>query len=139
MAAGRSLMAKAWFARVLIIPVIFFNLQCSLVFLLFPERYAASFNLSEQAGIHMLQGLGLLFLMWNIPYLFALADPIKHITSLKESVIMQAIGVIGESILLQSVQAEYLALHASVIRFIIFDGAGLLFLLLALWISLRKT
>jgi hypothetical protein len=133
-----GLHTKAWIARGLIAPVVFFNLECSFAFLIYPELYAPSFNLVDPTGIHMVQGFGLLFLMWNIPYIFALVDPIKHNTSLKEAVIMQAIGVIGESILLQSVKAEYLALHASVIRFIIFDGAGLVLLLIAFWISQRK-
>ena len=85
----------------------------------------------------MIQGLGLLFLMWNIPYLVALLDPLRHSTSLIEAVVMQAIGVTGESLLLLHVPQEYLNLHASVIRFIIFDGSGLVFLLIALFIRKR--
>lgn len=85
----------------------------------------------------MIQGLGLLFLMWNIPYLVALFDPVRHSTSLIEAVVMQTIGVIGESLLLLRVPREYLNLHTSVLRFIIFDGGGLVFLLIALFIRKR--
>ena len=85
----------------------------------------------------MIQGLGLLFLMWNIPYLAALLDPIRHSTSLVEAVIMQAIGVLGESLLLTRVPQEYINLRASVTRFIVFDGGGLVFLLIALFIRKR--
>lgn len=128
---------RIWFARLLITPVIFFNLQCSLVFLITPGRYAASFDLHEPPGLYMIQGLGLLFLMWNIPYLTALIDPIRHTTSLTEAVIMQAIGAFGETILLLNIPTEYQNLQASVIRFIYFDAGGLL-ILLAAWLFRRR-
>jgi len=130
---------RIWIARVLIAPVVFFNLQCSLAFLLTPARYAPSFDLIELPGIYMIQGLGLLFLMWNIPYLVALLNPQKHIISLIESVIMQAIGVTGETILLATVSSDYVMLHASVIRFIVFDASGLILLFIALLICRVKT
>jgi len=124
--------SKSWIIRALIAPVVFFNLQCSFAFLIHPEGYTAGFDLYEPTGTHMIQGLGLLFLMWNIPYLVALLDPIRHSTSLVEAVIMQFIGVGGESLLLLRVPQEYLNLHASVIRFILFDGGGFILLLIAL-------
>lgn len=85
----------------------------------------------------MIQGFGLLFVMWTIPYLVALLDPIKHSASLLEAVLMQAIGVIGESLLLMNVPKTYIHLHASVIRFIIFDGGGLVLLLIAQYIRMK--
>jgi hypothetical protein len=136
-ASGSAVRHQSWLIRAFIAPVVFFNLQCSFEFLVHPERYAAGFDLYEPTGTYLIQGLGLLFLMWNIPYLVALFDPIRHFTSLIEAVIMQAIGVIGESLLLLSVPPAYLNLHASVIRFIIFDGGGLVFLLVALFIRKR--
>ncbi len=129
---------RLWTARVLIAPVVFFNLQCSLAFLLTPARYARSFDLIETTGVYMIQGLGLLFLMWNIPYLVALINPQKYLISLLESAIMQAIGVIGESILITTISSEYVLLRASVSRFIVFDASGLIFLIIALLISQRK-
>ncbi len=128
---------KTWVIRALITPVVFFNLQCSFEFLVHAQRYAPSFDLSETTGAYMIQGLGLLFLMWNIPYLTALIDPIRHATSLTEAVIMQAIGAVGETLLLLNVPAEYHNLHASVTRFIYFDSGGLLFLMSA-WLLRRR-
>jgi hypothetical protein len=136
-ASVTAIKSKSWIIRALIAPVVFFNLQCSYAFLFHPEGYTTGFDLYEPTGTHMIQGLGLLFLMWNIPYLVALLDPIRHTTSLVEAVIMQAIGVIGESLLLLRVPQEYLNLHVSVIRFIVFDGGGFVFLLLALIIRKR--
>lgn len=129
---------RLWSARVLISIVVFFNLQCSLAFLLTPEKYAPSFNLIDLPGIYMIQGLGLLFLMWNVPYLVALFNPQKHFIALIESIIMQAIGVVGESILLTRIPSGYALLHNSVTRFILFDASGLFLLFTALLLSWMK-
>ena len=85
----------------------------------------------------MLRGMGLLFLMWNIPYLVALIHPLRHYVSLVEAVIMQSIGVAGESLLLAALPGQHSQLHASVMRFIYFDGGGLI-LLLAAFILVRR-
>ncbi len=80
----------------------------------------------------MIQGMGLLFVMWNIPYIVALTDPLRHFVSLIEAVVMQGIGVFGETVLLLTLKGEHPQIHASVLRFIFFDGGGLFFLLAAL-------
>jgi hypothetical protein len=136
-APAAALKKKSWIIRALIAPVVFFNLQCSYAFLAHPEGYTAGFDLYEPTGTYMIQGLGILFLMWNIPYLVALIDPLRYSTSLMEAVIMQAIGVLGESLLLTRVPQEYTNLHASVTRFIIFDGGGFAFLLIA-WLIRKR-
>lgn len=119
-------------ARVLIGLVTFFNLQCAFYFLFRPMDYAPGFELSGVPGSSIIQGMGLLFFMWNIPYLFALVNPIKYFTSLLEAVIMQALGVVGETILLRVLTGEHPLIKASVLRFIFFDGAGLILLSIAL-------
>ena len=101
-----------------------------------PQDYAWGFELSGIPGEAMMQGLGLLFLMWNIPYVFALAHPVKNFISLVEAVIMQFIGVAGESLILLRLPGNHPLIASSVSRFIIFDGAGLLALLIALWLIL---
>jgi hypothetical protein len=130
--SAASIKRKSWIIRAFIAPVVFFNLQCSYEFILHAERYAPSFDLYEPTGAYLIQGLGLLFLMWNIPYLVALIDPILHVTSLDEAVIMQAIGAVGETLLLLNVPGSYHNLHAAVTRFIFFDGGGLILLIIAL-------
>src|SRR5512137_977255 len=91
---------RNWAARGLIGLVFFFNVQCALLFLAVPQAYAPSFELSGPVGEGMLRGLGILFLMWNVPYAVALWNPHAHRTSLYEAIAMQAIGVLGETILL---------------------------------------
>jgi len=122
---------KNWLARLLIGLVFFFNVQCAIVFLAVPQQYVASFELSGAPGEGMLRGLGLLFLMWNVPYAVALWNPARQRTSLYEAVAMQAIGVAGETLLLLLFPAGHAAIRESVGRFIVFDGSGLALLLLA--------
>ena len=128
-----SVSQKTWLARLLIGLVFFFNVQCAIAFLAAPQLYAASFELNGPPGEGMLRGLGLLFLMWNVPYAVALWNPARQRTSLYEAIVMQAIGVIGETLLLATFPAGagHAAIGASVGRFIIFDGSGLILLVLA--------
>jgi hypothetical protein len=67
--------------------------------------------------------------MWNIPYLVAIWHPQQNRVSLWEALVMQAVGVIGESLILFSLPAGHVILHASLLRFISFDVAGVVALL----------
>jgi hypothetical protein len=106
-----------------------------------PEIYAPGFELQGESGAAVIQGMGLLFLMWNVPYIVALLNPVRYFISLIEAVTMQAIGVVGESLLLALLRGEHPLIRDSVTRFIFFDGGGLLLLLVALgcvsWIKRR--
>ena len=93
---------RLWLARLLIAYVLVVNLQAAVLFLIQPEAYAPGFELSGAAGEGMLRGMGLLFLMWNVPYAVALSHPLKRRVSLIEALVMQAIGVFGETLLLLS-------------------------------------
>jgi hypothetical protein len=86
----------------------------------------------------MVRGLGLLFLMWNVPYAVALWHLVRHCVSLYEACVMQAIGLIGESLIRSSLPVAHIAARAAVGRFILFDAAGLLALLAAAWLTARS-
>jgi hypothetical protein len=115
--------------------VILWNVQCGIAFLVAPATYAPGFELSGPAGEAMVRGLGVLFLMWNVPYFVALLHPVRHRTSLHEAVAMQAIGLAGESLILWSLGSGHPAASSTMLRFIAFDGAGLVLLLLAVWVT----
>jgi hypothetical protein len=123
---------RVWGARLLIGVLLFFNLQCALSFLSSADLYAGAFELDGTAGRAMVQGLGLLFVMWNVPYAVAFYHPQRYRVSLYEAVVMQAIGLGGETFLSLAVTGGHEVLLASVHRFMLFDGVGLLLLLLAL-------
>lgn len=126
-----------WLSRLLIGIVTFLNLQAAFLFLFFPQNYAPGFELTGTVGNSMIQGMGLLFLMWNIPYIFALLQPVRNRRSLIEAILMQMIGAAGETLLLINLPGEHLLIKESVMRFILFDSSGLLLLLIA-WIITRK-
>ena len=73
--------------------------------------------------------------MWNVPYLVALWQPRRNRVSLWESLAMQVVGVIGETLILFSVPLEHSVLHTSLLRFIAFDAAGVLLLVGAVVLS----
>ncbi len=128
-------LAREWIAQGLIGIVVFFNLDAAFSFMFQSDLYAPGFEISGIPGRAVTQGMGLLFLMWNVPYLFALVKPTRNFTSLVEAVLMQAIGVIGESILLLNLPGSHPIITATTERFIIFDGGGLVLLIIALVIS----
>jgi hypothetical protein len=125
-------------ARLLIGMVFFFNMECALLFLATPGLYAGGFELQGETGNAIVRAFGILFIMWNVPYAFALWHPVRYKISLIQAAAMQTIGLAGESWLLWSLTGEHPLLRQSVVRFIIFDAGGLAALALALWLVLRE-
>ena len=121
-----------WAARLLIAVVLFWNLQAAFLFMLTPDAFVRAFQLEGVPGRNAVVGYGILFLMWQVPYVFALLHPARFKVSLWQALIMQVIGTAGESILLSTIPLEYQLLRGSILRFILFDAAGVLLLLGAL-------
>jgi glutamate dehydrogenase/leucine dehydrogenase len=126
---------RLWLVRLLVGAVFLVNVQCATLFLFWPANYAPAFELSGVVGEATLRGIGVLFLMWNVPYAIACFDPYKYRLSHYEAIAMQAIGVVGESLILWRLPAGHTVLAASLSRFIAFDAAGLAVLALAAWIA----
>jgi hypothetical protein len=57
------------------------------------------FQVESVPGQTAIIGYGILLLMWLVPYIFAFIHPIKSKISLWQALIMQTIGVLGESVL----------------------------------------
>lgn len=125
-------------ARFLIAAVVGWNLQVAYVFFRAPELYISGFELTGVPGEAAVRGMAVLFVMWNVPYLVAFWHPRRHRISLYEAVAMQTLGLVGESFILSTLGVEHVLLRASVIRFIVFDGSGLIFLGLAFFLSRKK-
>ena len=130
---------RLWLARLLIAYVCSSTSSRRCSSSLQPEAYAPGFELSGAAGAGMLRGMGLLFLMWNVPYAVALSHPLRRRISLYEALVMQAIGLFGETFLLLSLPSGHAALVNSVGRFILFDGIGLAALVVALFLTINLT
>lgn len=123
---------RQWIARVLIGLVLGMNLACALDFIARPKLYLSSYELSGEVGRAVIIGYGILFLMWQVPYFFALYHPGKFRVSLIQAILMQTIGFVGEGLLLRTISSGNAVLRGSVLRFIWFDGGGLVLLIIAL-------
>jgi hypothetical protein len=122
---------RIWITRLLIATVTAWNLQAACVFILSPVTFVNAYELSGVPGEAAVRGIGVLFLMWNVPYITALWDPVRYKLALFFTVIMQFIGLVGESYILSTLPPEHSMLHTSILRFIVFDGAGLIMLFAA--------
>ena len=129
---------KTIIAQALISVVVFVNLQSAIAFLLYPDTYSPGFELQGIPGRVAILGIAILFIMWNVPYLFALWKPAQNRTSLYESNLMQLIGLIGETWILLQIPEGFSTLSGSIFRFITFDFLGLILLILAAWITNHK-
>ena len=97
-------------ASILIGIVFILNIQAGLDFFFYPEKYVAAFELSGVTGQTAVAGTGLLFLMWNVPYAFALWNPVKNRISLIQALVMQMLGCIGETIILLRISANAISI-----------------------------
>jgi hypothetical protein len=129
-----SIMNKLWLSRLLIGLVFAWNAQAALTFLLRPGAYAWAYELSGVAGEAAVRGVGVLFLMWNVPYAVAFWHPVRFRLALTLALVMQFVGFVGESFILAGIPVDHPTLRGSILRFILFDGTGLLFLILAAWL-----
>jgi len=123
-----------WLARLVVGAVFFFNVTCALMFIVWPDQYAPGFEVSGVPGQALVQGMGILFLMWNATYPPVLARPSRNRTLFAVILIQQAIGLAGEAWMWATLPAGHAALRATGLRFIIFDGAGLVGMGLAFWL-----
>jgi hypothetical protein len=129
---------KVWLIRLLVVIVIFMNLQAALQYLLNPSAYIGAFELEGIPGMTAVMGMGILYVMWQVPYIVAAINPIAHRLSLTEAVVMQTIALVGETWLRSRIPLEHAILRGSILRYIWFDAGGLILLLLALFLVNRR-
>ena len=132
-------MIRIWLVRTLIGVVLIINLQSALVFFLNPGKFAPAYELAGVPGQAAIRGFAVLFIMWTVPYLIALINPIKYRVSLYEAIAMLSIAFLGETWILRSLPIEHTLLRESILRFIIFDGGGLIALIVAALIANPKS
>ncbi|MFA9402494.1 MAG: hypothetical protein ACERKY_05455 [Anaerolineales bacterium] len=127
-----------WLARITVGAVFLMNVSCALAFILQPELYSPGFEVAGVPGRIYVQGLGILFLMWNATYPLVIFHPIRYRALFVVVLIQQAIGFAGETWLWLTLPAGHSPLRATGLRFIIFDGIGLITMAGAYWL-LRKS
>ena len=128
---------RIWIPRLLIAIVTAWNLQAAVAFIASPGSFVHAYELSGITGEAAVRGVGVLLLMWNVPYLFAVAHPIRYKFAVLLALLMQSTGLIGEGYIFFTLPVQHEILRSSILRFIGFDGIGFL-LLLSAWLLLRK-
>jgi hypothetical protein len=126
---------KPWIARLRISGVLIANLTAAIPFILHPERFIGGFELNGLPGEISVRGLGLAFLMWNATYPPIIFQPQRFRTLFFVVLAQQIIGLVGETMIWFSLPAGHAALRTTGLRFIFFDGFGLVALILAFWLS----
>lgn len=122
--SGASL--SIWLARLAVAVVFALNVSCALLFLLRPQDFAGGFELSGTTGETIVRSFGILFLMWNVPYLPVMIAPQRQRTLFRVVLVQQALGVLGETWLWLTLPAGHAVLRVTGLRFIIFDAGGLI-------------
>jgi len=127
-----------WLTRIIVGAVFLMNVSCALAFILQPDRYAPGFEVAGVPGMIYIQGMGILFLMWNTTYPLVIYHPIRFRALFVIVLIQQAIGFIGETWLWLTLPSGHLPLRAAGLRFMIFDGIGLIAMAGAYWLLRRS-
>lgn len=125
-------------ARVLVAVVLLSNLLCVAQFLFTPEAHTAAYQLQGPSSRVIVQSFAICFLMWNATYPPVIARPNRYRVLFGVVIVQQLIGLVGESILLASLAPGLETLAGSIVRFIVFDAAGLVLLLVAFFLSRKQ-
>ena len=110
-------------------------MTAAIPYVLRPADYAAAYELTGVPGEVAVRGFGILFLMWAVPFIPAIWHPARNRIAFAIVLAMQAIGLVGESLMLIGLPPGHDVLRATGLRFIAFDGAGLALLLIAYRLS----
>ena len=126
---------RIWIARVLVALVFAVNVQCALQFILWPGAYTAAYQVEGASAEAMVRTVGICFLMWNATYPPVIVRVERYRVLFGVVLAQQAIGLVGESLLMTSLQPGLEVLASSIARFIAFDAAGLVLLAIAFLVS----
>ena len=138
----RQAKASVWAVRIAFAVVFFLNVQCAVQFILWPSSFTGSYELSGVAGEAAVRGLGIAFLMWNCTYPAVIIRPERFKALGVVVLVQQAIGLMGETLLSASLPGGHAILQGGISRFALFDGLGLVLMLVTfIWmmVALRKS
>ena len=132
---------RIWFARAMVAIVFAWNVLCALQFVLLPEEYAMGYGLAPTvANGALVSGIGVAFLMWNVTYPLVIANPARYRVLFGVVLAQQLVGLLGETIIwlrLSGAGVADGAMAAGIMRFVVFDAAGLVMMGVAFALMLR--
>ena len=134
--ASRKSTTARWGVRGAVLTVLLWNLSAALPFILAPEIYSGAFELSGIVGAVLTRSIGVLFIMWVIPYFPVLRDPERYRVCLVIILVQQLIGFTAETWMALTLPSGHGALLATGKRFFAFDAAGMV-LLAGAWLLTR--
>lgn len=116
-----------WLARIFVALVCFVNLTAAILFVLCPGAHLRAFEVagSGEGGEALVRGLGVAFLMWQVPFLPVIWRPDRYRVCFGCLLGMQFVGLVGESLMMFGLPSGHVQLRATGWRFIAFDGVGL--------------
>ena len=126
---------KVWISRLCVSAVFAVNMYCIVHFIFWPERFISAYELTGVPGVAALQGIGVAFLMWNVTYPLVIVRPDKHRALFAVVLAQQLVGLIGETYILLTLPESHAVLASNLIRFIVFDAAGLVLLTTGFFLS----
>ena len=115
-----------WNARVAVGSVFVVNMGCAYSFISQPGQFSSGFEIGGAPGRTVIQAFGILFLMWNATYPPVILRPQTELTLFGVILIQQIIGLAGETWMWFALPPGHPALAGTGLRFIFFDGAGLI-------------
>ena len=128
--------SREWIARLLIAIVLGMNLACAIDFIARPKLYLSAYELSGEVGRIVIIGYGIPLLMWQVPYFFALYHP--RVQGFIDSGHFYADNwFYRRELAISDHTDENSVLRGSILRFIWFDGGGLIFLVIAYMVVSR--
>ena len=117
--------AAVWATRICFALVFVINVQCAVQFVVNPAGFMGGFGLSGPEGQLAVAGLGVAFLMWNATYPLFIWQPNRFPVLGAVILAQQVIGLVGETALYLQLGSLTAVAGAAILRFICFDGAGL--------------
>lgn len=129
---------KVWVARLLVAVVFIVNVQCALEFIVWPGAYTAAYQVEGASAEVMVRTVGICFLMWNATYPPVIVRPQRFRVLFGVMLGQQTIGLVGESALLLTLGPGLQQLAASITRFVAFDAAGLVLLIIAFYLTAKR-
>lgn len=114
--------------RLLYFAVFVSNMICIVSFILWPQYYTGSYQLSGSEGAEAaIIGFGVAFAMWNVTYPFFVFGK-KNRTLGLVIIVQQVVGLIGELFIQSGLNENQARLSSSITRFVLFDAGGLVLL-----------
>lgn len=127
-----------WTTRITVSAVFLSNMICALQFLLWPDGYTSAYELSGDVGTAVIRSFGVLFIMWSLTYPAVIWQPERQRPLFTIVLIQQFVGLTGELCIWASIQNVHAVLSASILRFVVFDGIGLVMMMMAFCLLIRE-